>query len=56
MNLHDRDITRMAKAEARTEMAVEAAVKIINKYGEKPEIAAADVGAPLEKVLEALKK
>lgn len=36
--------------------AVEDAVKIINKYNATPEDAAKDVDAPLELVLEALKK
>ena len=35
---------------------VEAAVKLVKKYNVSPEEAASDMGAPLEKVLEALKK
>ena len=56
MNLHDRDLTRMAKAEGKLEKAIEMAVKNVRKYKEKPEVAAADAGAPLDEVLEALKK
>ena len=42
--------------EAKEEKAIEAAVLIVNKYKATPEAAAADVGAPLDKVLEALEK
>ena len=35
---------------------VEAAVTLVKKYKVSPEDAAKDMGAPLEKVLEALKK
>ena len=42
-------------AEGKTEKAIEAAVTIVKKYKASPEAAAADVGAPLEKVLEYLK-
>lgn len=42
-------------AEGKTEKAIEAALTIIRKYKATPESAAADVGAPLEKVLEYLK-
>ena len=34
--------------------AIEAAVKLVQKYKAKPEEAAADMGAPLDKVIEAL--
>lgn len=40
----------------REEKAVEAALKLIQKYNEKPEIAATEMGAPIDKVLEALNK
>ena len=42
-------------AEGKTEKAIEDALTIIRKYKATPESAAADVGAPLEKVLEYLK-
>ena len=42
-------------AEGKTEKAIEDAITIIRKYKATPESAAADVGAPLEKVLEYLK-
>ena len=42
------------REEGREEKAVEAAVLLVKKYQAKPEEAATDVGAPLEKVLEAL--
>ncbi len=50
MNLHDRDIQR----EARKDVAIESAVIAIQKYKIKPETAAKDFNAPLEKVLEQL--
>ena len=43
------------KKEGELLKAVEAAVVIVNKYRSSPETAASDVGAPLDKVLEALK-
>ena len=55
MNLHDRDITRRAKNEGRQEKAVEDAVMLIKKYNAKPEVAAKDMNAPLELVLEKIK-
>ena len=42
--------------EGEEKKAIEAAVLIVKKYKASPETAAADVGAPLEKVLEALKE
>ena len=42
------------REEGREEKAVEAAVTLVKKYKANPEEAAADVGAPLEKVFEAL--
>ena len=56
MNLHDQDIIRTAKREASEEKAVEAALLLINEYKEKPEIAAQKMNAPLDLVLDALKK
>lgn len=60
MNLHERDITRKAKAEGltegRQEKAVEAALLLIKKYKATPDTAAKEMNAPLELVLEALKK
>ena len=44
------------KKEGELLKAIEAAVLIINKYKATPESAAADVGAPLDKVLEVLGK
>ena len=46
---------REGKEEGELLKAIEAAVLIVNKYKATPESAASDVGAPLEKVLEALK-
>ena len=46
---------REGKAQGKTEKAIEDALTIIRKYKATPESAAADVGAPLEKVLEYLK-
>ena len=43
------------RTQGSTEKAVEAALTIIRKYKVSPEEAAKDVGAPLDKVLEALK-
>jgi len=58
MNLHDRDLIdetrKEALAEGAQQKAVEDAVTLVKKYKAAPETAAADVGAPLEKVLEAL--
>lgn len=58
MNLHDRDLIdetrKEALAEGAQQKAVEDAVTLVKKYNAAPETAAADVGAPLEKVLEAL--
>ena len=60
MNLHDRDIKKAAKEEGIIEgaqqKAIEGAVTLVDKYKVKPEDAAADMGAPLDKVLEALNK
>ncbi|MCR4626278.1 MAG: hypothetical protein K5640_01370 [Treponema sp.] len=55
MNLHDFDITKAAKREGPAEKAIEDAVTIVKKYNIKPEQTAEDIGAPLEKVLIALK-
>ena len=44
------------KAEGELLKAVEAAVLLVKKYKASPETAASDVGAPLDKVLEALEK
>ncbi len=55
MNLHDHDIRYEALQEGAQMKAVEAAVTIVKKYKETPEIAAKDMNAPLELVLEALK-
>ena len=55
MNLHDRDITRAAKKEGRTEKAIEDAIMLVHDYNATPEIAAQKMNAPLELVLEKLK-
>ena len=47
---------REGKEEGELLKAIEAAVLIVNKYKATPESAASDVGAPLDKVLEALEK
>ena len=56
VNLHDYDIRYEALQDGAQNKAVEAAVKIIKKYKATPEDAAKDVDAPLELVLEAMKK
>ncbi len=56
MNLHDRDIKKIAREEGRSEKAVEAALLLIKDYKATPEVAAEKMNAPLELVLEALKK
>ncbi len=60
MNLHDHDIRYEAHAEGLAEgsrmKAVEDALMLIQKYKATPETAAKDMNAPLELVLEALKK
>ena len=60
MNLHDHDIRYEAHAEGLAEgsrmKAVEDAIMLIQKYKATPETAAKDMNAPLELVLEALKK
>ena len=43
-------------AEGELLKAIESAVLIVKKYKASPETAASDVGAPLDKVLEALEK
>ena len=47
---------REGKAEGELLKAVADAVLIVKKYKATPESAASDVGAPLDKVLEALEK
>ena len=44
-----------AFAEGAQQKAIEAAVTVIKKYKAKPEDAAKDMNAPLDKVLDALK-
>lgn len=56
MNLHDHDIRYEALAEGAKLKAVEDALMLINEYKEKPEVAAQKTNAPLELVLEGLKK
>ena len=56
MNLHDRDIMKIAKAEGAQQKAIEDAIMLINKYKATPETAAKDMNVPLELVLEALSK
>ena len=55
MNLHDFDIMTEAAEEATQQKAVEAALVAIKEFGASPELAAEKMGAPLDKVLEALK-
>ena len=52
MNIREMDLVR----ESKKEQAVEDAVMLIKKYNATPETAASDTGAPLDKVLEALKE
>ena len=56
MNLHDFDIMTEAAEEATLQKAVEDALTLIRDYNATPETAAEKMGAPLDKVLEALKK
>lgn len=56
MNLHDHDIRYEALQEGAQKKAVEAALLVISKYNATPESAAKDMNAPLELVLEELKK
>ena len=46
---------RDGKEAGELQKAIESAVILVKKYNATPEAAAADIGAPLEKVLEALK-
>jgi hypothetical protein len=54
MNLHDFDIMTEAKEEGIQEKAIENALTLIRDYNALPEVAAEKMGAPLDKVLEAL--
>lgn len=45
----------IGREKGRNEKAVEAAVLLIKKYNIEPKTAAADLNAPFEKVIEALK-
>ena len=56
VNLHDHDIRYEALQEGAQKKAVEAALLVISKYNATPESAAKDMNAPLELVLEELKK
>ncbi len=54
---YDYDLDMKVKAqEAAEEKAVEAAILMVRKYKADPETAAKDMNAPLELVLEGLKK
>ena len=55
MNLHDFDIKKEAFEAGAQQKAIEDAVTLVKKYTAKPEDAARDMNAPLDKVLEALK-
>ncbi len=46
---------RDGKEAGEQQKAIEDAVTLVKKYNATPEVAAADIGAPLDKVLEALK-
>ena len=54
MNLHDRDLTRMVRAAATEEKAIEAALVLIKDFNLDPKLAAEKMNAPLDKVLKAL--
>ena len=56
VNLHDYDIRYEALQEGAQNKAVEDAIMLVNEYKETPEIAAQKMKAPLELVLEGLKK
>lgn len=56
VNLHDYDIRYEARQEGAQQKAVEDAITIVRKYKATPEDAAKDMNAPLELVLEGLKK
>lgn len=56
MNLHDRDIMKIAREDGRVEKAVEDAIVLIKDFNATPEIAAEKMHAPIDKVLEALKQ
>ena len=51
MNLHDRDMIKKGAQEK----AMENALVAIKEFGISPQVAAEKMGAPLDKVLEALK-
>ena len=55
MNLHDFDIMTEVAEEATQQKAVEDALTLVHDYNATPELAAEKMGAPLDKVLEALK-
>ena len=55
MNLHDYDMIRKGRKEGAQEKAIENALVAIKEFGASPELAAEKMGAPLDKVLEALK-
>ena len=50
----EEEFRRCMRADGREEKAVEDAVMLVRKYNAAPEVAAQDVGAPLDRVLEAL--
>ncbi len=58
MNLHDRDMMKIGEregiAKGEEKKAVENALTLIRDYNASPEAAAEKMGAPLDKVLEAL--
>lgn len=56
MNLHDRDMMKIGERKGAQEKAVEAALTLIRDYNVTPEVAAEKMGAPLDKVLEAIKE
>nr|MCR5387220.1 hypothetical protein [Treponema sp.] len=56
MNLHDRDLIWNTRKETLQQKAIEDAIMLVHDYNATPEVAAQKMNAPLELVLEGLKK
>jgi hypothetical protein len=60
VNLHDRDLIRMAKRdgieEGKAQANLEDAVTVVKSFNVSPEVAAEKLNVPLEKLQEALKE
>ena len=56
VNLHDRDLIRMAKKEGKYEAKLEAAITAVKSFNVTPQIAAEKMGVPLEELQKALKE